>query len=71
MKCYNFKVADRNDVSPPESWVEDEDCELWIESSNWKRWSNNSFIEQVNRIHEQSGTIKWPSSVIVEFIFLL
>lgn len=52
-----FKVADRKDVFPPESWFKDEDCQLLIDSWNWQGCRNNSLTEKVKRMQEQSGTI--------------
>ena len=51
------KVADRKDVFPPESWFNDEDCLLRIESWNWQRCRNNSLTEKVKIMQEHSGTI--------------
>lgn len=50
-----FKVANRKDVFPPETWFMDEDCQLWIESWNWQQCKNISLTKKVKRSQEQSG----------------
>lgn len=53
--CFIFKVADRKGVFPPESWFEDEDCELMIKGLNCQRWRDNLVTDKGKRMQEQPG----------------
>lgn len=55
VNCLIFKVADRKGVFPPESWFEDEDCELMIKGWNCQRWRENLVKRKVKRMQEQPG----------------
>ena len=63
-----FKVADREDVFPSESWFKDEDCELLMENWNWQRYRLNLVTDKVKRIQEQPGTRKCLSSIMKFYI---
>ena len=62
-----FKVADRRDVLPPESWFEDEDCELLIRCWKWQRCGKNllKFSESPKEMEEPAGTVKWSSYILL------
>lgn len=63
-----YKIADSRDVLPPESWFEDEDCELLIQCWKWQRCGNNllTFSERPTEMKEPAGTAKWLSSIMVQ-----
>ena len=58
-----FKVADREDNFPSESWFKDEDCELLVENWNWQRCRLNLVTDKVKRIQEKPGTTKCLCSI--------
>ncbi|CAH3164122.1 unnamed protein product, partial [Porites evermanni] len=54
-KAVFIYVADRKGVFPPESWFEDEDCELMIKGLNCQRWRDNLVTDKGKRMQEQPG----------------